>query len=510
MRVVMMVSLMLLLIASSARAGVKSDYFSGFDKYAEVIAQPGFPKVAIGFNANLNMYTAAVPIFESLGFEEPPEDFGTITEPPEQITSMSQFGEVFQYAFENGVALERQIGNPYLCNLIKGDIELKKHYLGPGGNALMMAHNFHFEGSQLLFGFTPGPVLHKELEKAGLKIPLHKNQKNEDSFHFVLEYRKGDKWGELTAPRSNRVIVHCDRLNSKLLDQDYFAATIDREQTKGSPFDLVILSGLNLLEKEVATYRRSKLEDLRVKLINKVQAATPIHVELSSFSDDEFLEDIAFEILTRVNSIGLNEMELAHLYIALDPLDETEEELEEVRQKMMNPKVDYAMEVLGAVMNTIKSHKHGVHNLGRIHLHTLNFHIVALSGDGGWANGDASAAMGSLISSVKACNYRGDPVSLEVDFTLPLVEDLDLWGEKARPTLGEWPFKNGIPVVTSIYKGALYPKPDITYYVSPVLVCKNPKQTAGLGDAISSVALTHSTFEYTVPVEKKKNRAVEL
>lgn len=53
----------------------------------------------------------------------------------------------------------------------------------------------------ILFGFTPGPELHQMLESGGLKFPLYKGQKNDDLYHYILEFRKGDKWGEFVAPR---------------------------------------------------------------------------------------------------------------------------------------------------------------------------------------------------------------------------------------------------------------------------------------------------------------------
>lgn len=36
---------------------------------------------------------------------------------------------------------------------------------------------------------------------------------------------------------------------------------------------------------------------------------------------------------------------------------------------------------------------------------------------------------------------------------------------------------------------------SLEYYLSPVLVCKKPKKTVGLGDAISAVGLLHNKWK---------------
>ena len=47
----------------------------------------------------------------------------------------------------------------------------------------------------------------------------------EDDIHLIMEYKKGDKWGDYKAPRSNRlenpalqcVLWHLDKLNCELM-----------------------------------------------------------------------------------------------------------------------------------------------------------------------------------------------------------------------------------------------------------------------------------------------------
>lgn len=42
-------------------------------------------------------------------------------------------------------------------------------------------------------------------------------------------------------------------------------------------------------------------------------------------------------------------------------------------------------------------------------------------------------------------------------------------------------------VLTSLHQ-------ELTFYISPVLICKAPKRTVGLGDAISSMGLVRHPF----------------
>ncbi len=51
--------------------------------------------------------------------------------------------------------------------------------------------------------------------------------------------------------------------------------------------------------------------------IKSIDLATPVHLELASVGDDAFLKEMLFTVASNVNSIGLNEQELAHVHHVL-------------------------------------------------------------------------------------------------------------------------------------------------------------------------------------------------
>ena len=63
--------------------------------------------------------------------------------------------------------------------------------------------------------------------------------------------------------------------------------------------------------------QKNKLEDLRHHL-RAISEDTPIHLELASMTSSTLMKDIAFMIFPMVDSVGLNEQELAFLSMSVD------------------------------------------------------------------------------------------------------------------------------------------------------------------------------------------------
>jgi len=121
-------------------------------------------------------------------------------------------------------------------------------------------------------------------------------------------------------------------------------------------------------------------------------------------------------------------------------------------------------------------------SLGRVHFHTLGYHVVALHPRHAdkWGNSMASVARGSVRATLQACNATGEQ-DLHGD-------DLDLkTGLKINFGTAEDPehlkVTKDSPVLTFTVEG-------IQMYYAPVLVCKEPVVVVGLGDAISASALS--------------------
>jgi len=50
------------------------------------------------------------------------------------------------------------------------------------------------------------------------------------------------------------------------------------------------------------------------------------------------------------------------------------------------------------------------HRVGRIHLHTLKFHIVAETAFGGWGFGNSSAVAGAFMAAIRSIAFLSDLV----------------------------------------------------------------------------------------------------
>ena len=185
----------------------------------------------------------------------------------------------------------------------------------------------------------------------------------DDEYHLILEYPRGEVWGEMTSSCANRFIISHDKANGEMLAMDKFFGDLSIFKyiflifwvrcrvfflsnckifmfsfvlipniyvklfeiiiicSSGSlesyKPDLVVISGLHLLEGQTAELQKNKLEDLRHHL-RSISEDTPIHLELASMTSSTLMKDIAFMIFPMVDSVGLNEQELAFLSSSLD------------------------------------------------------------------------------------------------------------------------------------------------------------------------------------------------
>lgn len=117
-------------------------------------------------------------------------------------------------------------------------------------------------------------------------------------------------------------------------------------------------------------------------------------------------------------------------------------------------------------------------DLTRIHFHTLAYHILATV-DGHWGNQEAAVAAGARVASSQACGLQA------VDITkVVLKAPLNFYSSFSEPreSLTVDPTR---PVT-------VWRRGNVSFHLTPVLVCKQPLRTVGLGDAISAEGLLFS------------------
>lgn len=119
-------------------------------------------------------------------------------------------------------------------------------------------------------------------------------------------------------------------------------------------------------------------------------------------------------------------------------------------------------------------------DLTRIHFHTLAYHVLATV-DGYWANQVAAVAAGARVAGTQACATETIDTS-RVFLKAPREFATSRIGESSVVSLNP-----SAPV-------SEWHRDGISFYYTPVLVCRDPLRTVGLGDAISAEGLLYSEF----------------
>ena len=123
--------------------------------------------------------------------------------------------------------------------------------------------------------------------------------------------------------------------------------------------------------------------------------------------------------------------------------------------------------------------------LSRIHFHTLTYHIALTLSDSRWQNQVSAVLAGTKIAANQACD--DDALESPEKFELRISGSLNLSASSSDPNVRDILLHPNFPVITWRRQG-------VNHHLSPVLVCRKPVKTVGLGDAISAVGLFYSAF----------------
>lgn len=295
---------------------------------------------------------------------------------------------------------------------------------------------------------------------------------SQDEVHLIMEYPKGQRWGKITSTCANRVIASHDVSNAKMVALEEFQKNLDSFRP-----DLVILSGAHLMQGESTDFKRKRLVDV-AGLLGNIPARTPVHSELATIGDLDYLRDLAAATFPLIDSLGLNEQELLSLAKAVG----ANFDFDRIPSK---PDIPTTSDLLHWLMQTYTILTRKVSRLTRVHFHTLSFHMVAtLVAPQCWQNSRSGVLAGARIAALQACDLKHfDPTKFElrVPLTFPLsVSDKHL--------------SQRVVHITPESPVASWQRDGVEYVLTPVLVCKTPLKTVGLGDAISAMGLLHSEF----------------
>ncbi|XP_055133845.2 ADP-dependent glucokinase isoform X6 [Symphalangus syndactylus] len=267
----------------------------------------------------------------------------------------------------------------------------------------------------------------------------------------------------------------------------------------------VVLSGVKLLQAlglspgngkdHSILHSRNDLEEAFIHFMGKGAAAERFFSDKETFHDiaqvasefpgaqhyvggnaaligQKFAANSDLKVFPAVTSLGLNEQELLFLTQSASGPHSSLSSWNGV------PDVGMVSDILFWILKEHGRSKSRASDLTRIHFHTLVYHILATV-DGHWTNQLAAVAAGARVAGTQACATETIDTS-RVSLRAP--QEFTTSHSEAGSRIVLNPNK---PVVEWHREG-------ISFHFTPVLVCKDPIRTVGLGDAISAEGLFYS------------------
>ncbi|KAK7480016.1 hypothetical protein BaRGS_00028749 [Batillaria attramentaria] len=422
-----------------------------------------FSRLAVGTNANVDLIVSGVDLLTKLGLSPGKQQNHN------SLRSLSDLQETFSFFFSKGRAAERIfLDASVFSEVVEAASSLEEVEQFIGGNAALMAEKASslFPDVKIQFVGPVGPILQKLMSK-NISVP-DASIVGHDEFHLIMEYKVGEEWGSSQAPVATRFICSYDASNSEMTMLEIFFANLHSYRP-----DLVLISGLHMLDGQEEDFFESRLDAL-VTGLKGVDVSVPVHLEFASMANAQFVKSILEKVLPRITSLGLNEQELAFASVAAG--GPHSDHLENSSGQPLIHKMSDIMLWLLRTYGFSSGNKES--RLSRVHFHSLTYHIVGVH-NSQWRNLRSAAMAGSRIAGMQACDIRVlDPDY--VDLKIPLEFQL-FSGDRQRTFDPQNP-------------AYLWTIDEFHFVFSPVLVCKHPVKTVGLGDAISATGLMFSQF----------------
>lgn len=444
------------------RGNLASPESSMADAWDALIIQPAkqWNRVAVGVNACVDVVLSGVKLLQALGLDSGDGRDHLV------LHSMTELKEAFIHFMGKGAAAERFFSDAdSFHHIAQTASEYPGAQLYVGGNAALIGQKIATNPNLKVLLCGPiGPKLHELLDE-NIIVPPESLQQL-DEFHLILEYQSGEEWGQLRAPNANRFIFSHDLSNGAMNMLEVFVSSLEEFQP-----DLVVLSGLHMMEGQTKEIRQKRLLEA-VASISDIPTDIPIHLELASMTDPNLMSEIIHQVFPLVNSIGLNEQELLFLTQAASGPHALLASWNGI------PEVGVVSDILFWILKEHGRTSEKASDLTRIHFHTLAYHLLATV-DGYWANQVAAVAAGARVAGTQACATKTIDTSrvflkAPLEFATSKMEETSRISLDPRDPVSKW-HRDGI-----------------TFHYTPVLVCKDPLRTVGLGDAISAEGLLYS------------------
>jgi ADP-dependent phosphofructokinase/glucokinase len=294
--------------------------------------------------------------------------------------------------------------------------------------------------------------------------------------HWILEFRKGDTItveGEaITCPRSNRFIATWDPLNFVLAIDPEFVTAVSGHTGR---LEYCLLSGYQMLAETLATgetagdrIRASK------EVVDRWRADHPelvVHFEFASTQDRAVRARLLAEMSGWVDSIGLNEQELADV---LEVAGETD-----LAAACRRP--GGSVELLAGLGRVFE-----LSGVPRIQLHFYGLYVTLQAHD--WRHTPEQTRNGMTLAATVAASKAGTG-SIDTQENLLWAHGQpvgEVAGQQLAALADHLAARDGASelLATGIHRGAEH---DVI--AVPTIIVENPRTLVGMGDTISSLSL---------------------
>ncbi|WP_292461486.1 ADP-dependent glucokinase/phosphofructokinase [Methanolobus sp.] len=290
-------------------------------------------KILCAYNANID----AIYKVNGLQMSSFAQDYGQeisvrLQNPPGSISLIPDLFAGLFLCMQNGTGAEWMVRDEEVFQWLKSSF-LEDSFMRIGGNMGIMANVLSELGasrvipnipnpSPLQMSFFSGRAIYVPSE-GGLKriSDVHQREPSEDSqemIHFVFDFKKGDSFlllgKQMSVPRENRFIATYDPLNFELyIDEEFSKYALSNI----GDIDGALIAGYHMLREtypDGSGYKeklRRSLEQL--KAWKDRNSKLHIHAELGHFYSAGIASDAFSGLAPLVDSIGINEDELAML-----------------------------------------------------------------------------------------------------------------------------------------------------------------------------------------------------
>lgn len=290
--------------------------------------------ILCGYNANID----AIYKVEGLQMARIAEMYGKeidskMKDPPGHISSIPDFFAGLFICMQHGTGAEWMVWDKEVFRWLRTNF-LDGSFMRMGGNMGIMANVLSELGasrvvpnvsnpSELQMSFFSQKAIYipngGEIEKVEDQATLPARNSDEgELIHFVFDFKKDDRFNffekEISVPRENRFIATYDPLNLELhIDKQFRRFALEHI----NEMDGALISGYHLLREKYpdgSSFKEKLDKSLeQLKEWKKRNSKLHIHVELGHFESDGMANDVFNSLVPLVDSIGMNEDELAML-----------------------------------------------------------------------------------------------------------------------------------------------------------------------------------------------------